>query len=219
MKHITTLVDLGDETMKSLDIIQNAISDIGIWTWWYEELPKYFLLEFDATQLWSQPREGSNVPSDEVSLVFQDVVSINIIEKKNLTVNLSSNWFEQLNKDSIDPFAVDYEYFSFNNTEIENAIVSMCKKPINRFGCNYDSGLYNEAKYRLSFMAGDIGMMIACNELELINHLGVVDDKDISDMNKKWWDYWKTYWKKRGTKDELPKDYACEITIPVRVDD
>ena len=35
---------------------------------------------------------------------------------------------------------------------------------------------------------------------------------------KKWWDYWKTYWKLRRTKDAYPEDYVCEISIPVDAD-
>ena len=29
------------------------------------------------------------------------------------------------------------------------------------------------------------------------------------------WDYWRVYWERRDRKDPLPKDYACEVTIPV----
>lgn len=38
---------------------------------------------------------------------------------------------------------------------------------------------------------------------------------EIETAYKKWCDYWKTYWKLRGTKDGYTKDYVCEITIPI----
>ena len=28
-------------------------------------------------------------------------------------------------------------------------------------------------------------------------------------------EYWKVYWRLRGTHDAFPKDFACEVTIPV----
>ena len=47
---------------------------------------------------------------------------------------------------------------------------------------------------------------------------GEFTEEEIETALKKWWDYWRTYWKLRGTKDAYPKDYVCEISIPVRED-
>ena len=44
---------------------------------------------------------------------------------------------------------------------------------------------------------------------------GKYTEEEIETAYKKWCDYWKIYWKLRGTKDAYPKDYVCEITIPV----
>ena len=31
-----------------------------------------------------------------------------------------------------------------------------------------------------------------------------------------WWDYWKDYYDKRDTEEAYEKDYACEVTIPLK---
>ena len=38
---------------------------------------------------------------------------------------------------------------------------------------------------------------------------------DLAGMSARWWDYWHEYWEKRDTDRALPKDVACEITIPL----
>jgi hypothetical protein len=37
-------------------------------------------------------------------------------------------------------------------------------------------------------------------------------------MSAKWWAYWKEYWKLRRTDKPLARDYACEVTIPIKGD-
>ena len=49
------------------------------------------------------------------------------------------------------------------------------------------------------------------NELVLFAYT----EEEIEPLSRKWWEYWKYYWRVRGTRDALPKDYACEVTIPV----
>lgn len=42
-------------------------------------------------------------------------------------------------------------------------------------------------------------------------------NKAITDVGYwQWWEYWKDYWQKRGTKDAYKEDYACEVTIPYK---
>lgn len=48
---------------------------------------------------------------------------------------------------------------------------------------------------------------------------GFLIAKDIEPLSRKWWKYWRNYWRLRGTKDALLKDWACEVTIPVNTND
>jgi len=54
--------------------------------------------------------------------------------------------------------------------------------------------------------------------IEVVGKKGKYTEEEIGTASVKWWDYWKNYWKLRSTKDAYPKDYACEVTIPVRED-
>ena len=44
-------------------------------------------------------------------------------------------------------------------------------------------------------------------------------EEEIEPLSRKWWEYWKDYWCLRGTRDASPKDFACEVTIPVNKED
>ena len=43
-----------------------------------------------------------------------------------------------------------------------------------------------------------------------------ISEEDIKRLSKKWWDYWKDYYDKRDTEEAYEKDYACEVTIPLK---
>ena len=47
----------------------------------------------------------------------------------------------------------------------------------------------------------------------------VIQDDEIWDASRKWWEYWKDYWLKRSGSDPYETDYACEVTIPTDMDD
>lgn len=47
-----------------------------------------------------------------------------------------------------------------------------------------------------------------------MSHDGELSLDDVENRKDKWWDYWKEYWEKRDSENPLPKDYACEVTIP-----
>lgn len=53
---------------------------------------------------------------------------------------------------------------------------------------------------------------------ELIGTIGAYDyDSETNQIETaygKWWEYWRSYWKRRGTTDVYPKDYVCEVSIP-----
>ena len=40
--------------------------------------------------------------------------------------------------------------------------------------------------------------------------------EDIEKAYQDWWKYWEDYWRLRKTKDAYEKDFACEVTIPIR---
>ena len=53
------------------------------------------------------------------------------------------------------------------------------------------------------------------DEMEVVGRKGKCKEEGIETAYRKWCDYRRTYWKLRGTKNAYPKDYMCEISIPV----
>ena len=62
---------------------------------------------------------------------------------------------------------------------------------------------------------GDVGFVVGGDEIEVIGEKGKYTEDEIETAAVKWGDYWREYWRLRGTKDAYLKDYVCEITIPI----
>ena len=60
--------------------------------------------------------------------------------------------------------------------------------------------------------------MVGGDQLEVLTHSGKLSEDDINEGAKRWGIYWRDYWDKRGTKEAYEKDYACEVTIPIKDD-
>ncbi len=75
------------------------------------------------------------------------------------------------------------------------------------------------AKHLLYAGCDDVGFIAGGDEIEIVGRKGKYTEEEIESLSRKWWEYWKDYWHLRGTRDALPKDYACEVTIPVNKED
>ncbi|MBR3129658.1 MAG: hypothetical protein IKF65_03955, partial [Clostridia bacterium] len=71
------------------------------------------------------------------------------------------------------------------------------------------------AKHIFCARCGEVGFIVGGDEIEIAGKKGKYTEEEIEPLSRKWWEYWKNYWRLRGTRDALPKDYACEVTIPV----
>ena len=76
-----------------------------------------------------------------------------------------------------------------------------------------------DAKHILCARCDKVGFIVGGDEIEIIGKKGKYTEEEIEPLSRKWWEYWKDYWHLRGTRDALPKDYACEVTIPVDKED
>ena len=80
----------------------------------------------------------------------------------------------------------------------------------------FDESLFSEAKHLIAGKCGDVGFVAGGEKMEIVGYHGIYTAEQIEEGNKRWWAYWEDYWRLRGTKDAYEKDYACEVTIPVR---
>ena len=68
------------------------------------------------------------------------------------------------------------------------------------------------------FWAGDYGFAVSSDEIRLLTKDGDIELDQIPSVHSQWWTYWRKYWDLINTKNALPKDYACEVTIPLKND-
>ena len=68
----------------------------------------------------------------------------------------------------------------------------------------------------LALRAGDVGLVVVSESIGVFNHQGEVDDQAVIESSRRWWDYWREYWRRRDSADSMSKDYACEVTIPIK---
>ncbi len=75
-------------------ILEGAISDVGYWSWWAEELPKVFQVEFGGTQFWNPPSSSDAPPSGQIALRFNTPKFISFLTKEDSPESLPSDWNE-----------------------------------------------------------------------------------------------------------------------------
>jgi hypothetical protein len=133
-----------------------------------------------------------------------------------LSEGLSDDWIQQLHDDKRDPFNVCHDLFSFNNENLKSDMLQKAFKVTHFHGVDVDTDQFRKAKYRLGFVANSVGLIIAGDTMELFTSRGLVQVGEVEEMSGKWWEYWKAYWRLRNTDKPLPKDYACEVTWPLK---
>jgi len=201
-----------------LDLLGNSICDVGCWSWWTTDLPEVIQLEFVGTQLYFPSKDSQQPPSSQIAIRFNNPKSISFLTRQQYEIPMADNWFDQLQKDEIASFTCDYDNFTFTDNKLMKNIIGQTSKINTIHGYSpTDNNFYNE-KVRLVFWAQNAGLAISADSLQLLNKDGKMELKDIKEANKKWWEYWKQYWKLKNTDKPLPKDYACEVTIPAGTD-
>ncbi|HWI64223.1 MAG TPA: hypothetical protein VNT75_20485 [Symbiobacteriaceae bacterium] len=194
-------------------ILEDAISDVGHWRWWAEALPGLFQVEFGGVQLWTAPASPDRPPTGVVALRFVDP-SLVVFLTENQAHDVELNWPQQLHDDQLEPISISHDRFTLTS---ESAIAAMVKD------CALDFRVGNlqeleagQAEVRLGFRAGPVGMVIRAKALVVLSSAGELSPDKIVEASTAWWAYWKEYWQRRDTENPLPKDYACEVTIPLK---
>lgn len=195
---------------ETMDILSTAISDVGYWRWW-DTTSDIAQIEFGGVELFDVSKPGNAAKSSVIALRFSGNGFIVFFDcEKNVDV-----WYDELHDDKIEPFTLDYDSFSFNDSNYVFEVLKKYKirKIING---NTIQDLISNAKYLLTATCGSIGFVAGGDELSIVGSNGKYEESDITLLHEKWWAYWRDYWAKRETLDAYEKDYACEVTIPIK---
>lgn len=202
--------------MNDYEILASAIADVGYWSWWAAKIPDFVQIEFGWTQLWSSPIQVGAPPTNQIALKFKAPQSIVFLTHKNAPHDFPKNWPDLLHEDKLEAPSIDYDHFTFTDTNIMREILKDASHINLYHGINPQEPSFWDCKIKLAFWAGNTGFMIAAESLTLVNREGEIPIKKVGEMNKKWWEYWRKYWDARDSSNPFPKDNLCEVTIPLK---
>ena len=197
----------------ALNILADAISDVGSWWCWYVG-DDMLQLEFCDVQLYDETKaEKETHTTDVLAVRFYGHVFAVFLDDLN-----DKNWHEHFRDDDSILYPVDTYDMAFDDRIMAESLLNDYKNrvPVKDFK---GTETLVTAKHILCARCDEVGFIVGGDKIEIAGKKGKYSEKEIEPLSKKWWEYWKEYWRLRGTRDALPKDYACEVTIPVDRED
>ena len=198
---------------ESLNILSDAISDVGSWQWWYTA-KDMFQLEFCDVQLYDATKAEKESHSSTIALRFYGnsfAVFLDNLEEDG------RNWPQRFYKDEIQVIEIDTYDLVFDDIDYAKEVYENYRNriPMKSFE---DPIVFSSARHILAAKCGDYGFVAGGDDLSVVSKIGEYTEEEIINAAKHWWAYWRNYWHLRKTKDAYEKDYACEVTIPAERD-
>lgn len=193
----------------SLNILADAISDAGSWHWWLTG-DDMVQVQFCDVMLYDENTSEKEPHSTDILAVrFHGNAFAVFLDNLN-----DEKWYEHFHDDSV-IYEIDTYNMAFDDVKEAERIMNdfQHQTVIRDFS---GSAALLRAKHLLCAGCGDVGFVVGADEMEVVGRKGKYTEEEIETAYQKWFDYWKEYWKLRGTKDAYPKDYVCEVSIPVR---
>ncbi|MBR2802518.1 MAG: hypothetical protein IKE21_08075 [Erysipelotrichaceae bacterium] len=196
----------------TLNILADAISDVGSWWCWHVG-DDMLQLEFCDVQLYDETKAEKETHTTGVLAVrFYGHVFAVFLDDLN-----DKNWHERFRDDDSILYTVDTYDMAFDDHKEAESLLNDYR---NRVIVKDFKGAETlaTAKHILCARCDEVGFIVGGDEIEIAGKKGKYTEEEIEPLSRKWWEYWKDYWRLRGTRDALPKDYACEVTIPVNTE-
>jgi len=197
-----------------LAILERAISDVGQWTWWTGDPTDAVQLELGGVQLWFPPIEAGQPPSGQVALRFRKPHVILFMSRSDDPALSSDDWPARFQADELGAFTVGYDEFTLTDAEAAWSLIGNATHTVQLLGERPRKADLDAGNAWIVFWAGPIGMVVVATEMEIVSHHGHVPFDEIERISETWWEYWREYWDKKDSDAPLPRDYACEVTIP-----
>lgn len=196
----------------TLNLLADAISDVGSWHRWVIK-DDMVQVQFCDIMLYDENTlEKETHSTDVLAVRFRGNAFAVFLDNLN-----EENWYKRFRDDDSVIYPIDTYNMAFDDIkETERLLNEYQHKTVIKDFAGSES-LFT-AKHLLYADCDDVGFIVGGNEIEVVGRKGKYTEEEIETAYKKWCDYWRTYWKLRGTKNAYPKDYVCEITIPVGED-
>ena len=204
---------IGITSRDTLNILADAMSDVGSW-WCWNVGDDMLQLEFCDVQLYDETKAEKETHTTDVLAVrfFGHVFAVFLDDLHDI------NWHKRFRDDDSVLYPVDTYDMAFDDNKAAESLLNEYRNRVLIKDFNGTETL-EAAKHLLCARCGDVGFIVGGNEIEIAGKKGKYTEEEIKPLSRKWREYWKDYWRLRGTCDALPKDYACEVTIPVDKED
>ena len=187
---------------KTLNLIGEAISSAGKWTW-IELADDSIQLEFMDVQLYKPRLEKYSKHSSEIAIRLADNAFLTFFYNDEKDLNFLENiddFYYKVSEDGLsfqdfDFFKKTYESYDYGKTLIGKI----------------DSIFEGEIDFLLCIAFEKIAIVCGANQLNFFNDFESLNDEDIKRLSNQWWVYWVDYWKSKGTDTEYEYDSACEV--------
>ena len=196
--------------INTLNILADAISDVGSWHWWIVK-DDMVQVQFCDIMLYDENTSENEPHSTDVLAVrfYGNAFAVFLDDLKE------ENWYEHFHDDDSVIYPIETYDMAFDDRiEAERLLNDYQNKTVIKDFAGPETLL--TAKHLLYAGCEDVGFIVGGDEIEVVGRKGKYTEEEIKTAHKKWWVYWRTYWKLRGTKDAYPEDYVCESSIPVR---
>ena len=195
--------------INTLNILADAISEVGSWHWWtikddMVQIQFCDILLYDESKSEKEPHT-----TDVLAIRFYGHAFAVFLDNLN-----EPNWYEHLQQDDSVIYPVDTYELAFDDVNEAGLLLNEYKHrtPVKDYS---GPETLLAARHLLYARCGDVGLIAGGDEIKAVGNKGLYTEEEIRAASGKWWEYWKSYWKLRGTAEAYPEDYACEITIPV----
>ena len=195
--------------INTLNMLTDAISDVGSWHWWVIK-DDMVQVQFCDIMLYNENTSENEPHSTDVLAVrfYGNAFAVFLDNLKE------ENWVERFRDDDSVIYPIDTYNMAFDDRkDAERLLNDYQHQTVIKDFTGSETLL--TAKHLLYAGCDNVGFIVGGDEIEVAGRKGKYTEEEIEPLSRKWWEYWRAYWKRRGTKDAYPKDYVCEITIPV----
>lgn len=193
----------------ALNILADAISDIGSW-WWWDVEGDIVQVEFRDVLFYDESKpEQETHTTDVLAVRFRGHAFAVFLDNLD-----EDGWHERFRDDDSILYDIDAYDLAFDDIEGAESLLGDYKNrvPIKDFD---GPQTFSTARHLICARCDEVGFVVGGDELEVIGQKGKYTAEEIEAAAEKWWAYWRDYWRLRKTKDAYKKDWACEVTIPV----
>ncbi len=202
----------------AFSILESAIADTADWRVWSPTTRDLIQIELGGVQLWTPPLGGLGAPSSLIALDFEHPRALGFLVRENPPEDLPDDWADLLSRDELTDNMLPLDTVTMTSKEKLAAMLDEAHRVEWRLGNREQLSTLADTDSFLALWAGPLGIVVAAEQVKIRDLGGEIDWEDLEELNKRWWNYWRDYWKRRAGDAPMPRDPLCEMVVPTSVE-